>query len=188
MTQTTEGTGNGAVERVLPKIFNGVVKSNNIKTSNVEQSDLKDGSVTTAKIAAGAITLDKLDSAIQANAIAGDLKTDGDIVSLGNVKAQIVFSSDPDTTTLNISSNHVSFNPLSLMVAYKKITTSSLSSGVQNYAADKNTWYLVDSINNDGELIEVFVSDRSFHTSYRITMQVRQSNVGSAHLVIEQLI
>jgi len=60
MTQTTEGTGPGAVERVLPRIFNGVVKSVNIPPSTVVNSDVDDGAVSTSKIAAGAVTVAKM--------------------------------------------------------------------------------------------------------------------------------
>jgi hypothetical protein len=60
MTQTTEGTGPGSVEKVLPRIFNGVVKSVNIPPSTVVNSDVDDEAVSTSKIAAGAVTVAKM--------------------------------------------------------------------------------------------------------------------------------
>lgn len=50
MTQTTEGTGPGSVERVFPKIINGVVKTSNIPPSTVINTDVADGSITVAKM------------------------------------------------------------------------------------------------------------------------------------------
>jgi hypothetical protein len=60
MTQTTEGTGPGSVERVLPRIINGVVRTTNIPPSTVINSDVADGSITTSKIATGAVTVTKM--------------------------------------------------------------------------------------------------------------------------------
>jgi len=47
---TTEGRGNGSVERVRPKILNGVVRTENIDPNTVINSDVADGSVTVAKM------------------------------------------------------------------------------------------------------------------------------------------
>lgn len=41
MTQTTEGTGPGSVEKVLPRIFNGIVKSNNFPEFNLLKDNLQ---------------------------------------------------------------------------------------------------------------------------------------------------
>lgn len=60
MTQTTEGTGPGSVERVFPRIVNGVVKTTNIPPSTVINADVADGSISTAKIATGAVTVAKM--------------------------------------------------------------------------------------------------------------------------------
>jgi hypothetical protein len=60
MTQTTEGAGPGSVTRVLPKIFNGVVKTENIPPSTVVNTDIADNSVTTNKLANGAVTVAKM--------------------------------------------------------------------------------------------------------------------------------
>lgn len=57
---TTEGTGNGAVERVKPKIYNGVVRTENIDPSTVIASDVADGAVTNSKLADSSVTTGKL--------------------------------------------------------------------------------------------------------------------------------
>lgn len=186
MTQTTEGTGQGAVPNVYPKLINGVVKGENIKSSNVENSDLKDGSVTTAKIAAGAVTLEKIASGATVS-VTGGLKSTGDIISVGRIKVKSDFTSSPDTSTLKIS-GHGNSSPINLVIGYKKITTASFDTGVIEQVANTNTWYTIESVNSDGEMIEAFITDRSFHTNYRVTMQVRQSEVGSIHLVVECLV
>lgn len=186
MTQTTEGTGQGAVPNVYPKLINGVVKGENIKSSNVENSDLKDGSVTTAKIATGAVTLEKIASGATVS-VTGGLKSTGEIISVGRIKVKNDFTSSPDTCTLKIS-GHGDFSPIHLIVAYKKITTATFDTGVIDQVANTNTWYTIESVNSDGEMIEAFITDMSFHTNYRVTMQVRQSDVGDVHLVVECLV
>ena len=70
MAQTTEGTGPGSVERVLPKIYNGIIKTENLAKNavlNVDVADeavntaeLVDSAVTTAKIANGSVTVAKM--------------------------------------------------------------------------------------------------------------------------------
>lgn len=67
---TTQGTGHGAVEKQLPKIKNGVVKTENLAKDavlNVDVADdavgtpeLQNNSVTTAKIANGSVTVAKM--------------------------------------------------------------------------------------------------------------------------------
>lgn len=186
MTQTTEGVGSGAVPNIIPQILNGVVKSSNIAPSNVTPSDIQDGAVTSAKIATGAVTLDKLATGIVANVLGG-LTPEGTIITVGQIKVKVDFTTTPDTCTLKISSNQ-DFSPLTLSIAYKKITTSALTSGVINQIAYSNTWYTINSVNSDGEMIEAFVTDKSYHSNYRITMQVRQSDYGYTHLVVEHLV
>ena len=60
MTQTTEGTGPGSVERVFPRIVNGVIRTTNIPPSTVITADVADGSISTSKIATGAVTVAKM--------------------------------------------------------------------------------------------------------------------------------
>lgn len=60
MTQTTEGTGPGSVDRVKPRILNGVVRSENIPPSTVINADVADGSISTAKLANSAVSTAKL--------------------------------------------------------------------------------------------------------------------------------
>ena len=67
---TTQGTGNGSAADILPRIVNGVVKTENLAKNavlNVDVSDaavgtaeLIDSSVTTAKIASGSVTVAKM--------------------------------------------------------------------------------------------------------------------------------
>jgi hypothetical protein len=47
---TTQGTGKGSVERVRPKIVNGVVRTVNIDPNTVINSDVADGSITVTKM------------------------------------------------------------------------------------------------------------------------------------------
>lgn len=60
MATTTQGTGNGSVDRVKPKIYNGVVRTENIDPSTVITSDVSDGAVTTGKLADSSVTTSKL--------------------------------------------------------------------------------------------------------------------------------
>lgn len=60
MATTTEGTGPGAVERVLPRMFNGVVRTVNVPPSTVINSDVDDEAISTSKIATGAVTVSKM--------------------------------------------------------------------------------------------------------------------------------
>lgn len=186
MTQTTEGVGSGAVDNILGKIFNGVVKSENISPSNVEYSDLSDNSVTTDKIVDGAVTLNKISSGIVSH-VQGGLWFPNDVIYSDRIKVRVVFSGSPDTSALQIT-GHGDFSPIDLMIAWKKVTSAGFDSGVMTQVADVSTWYTVESLNDDGEMLELFVGDRSFHSSYRVTMQVRQSNVGDTHLVVERLV
>ena len=67
---TTEGTGNGSAADILPKVVNGVDRTENLAKNavlNVDVSDaavgtaeLIDSSVTTAKIASGSVTVAKM--------------------------------------------------------------------------------------------------------------------------------
>lgn len=50
MATTTEGTGPGSVERVFPRLVNGVVKTRNIPPSTVINSDVANGSITVTKM------------------------------------------------------------------------------------------------------------------------------------------
>jgi hypothetical protein len=60
MTQTTEGTGLGSVERVKPKIVNGIVRTENLANDAVINVDVADNAIDTAEIANNAITTDKI--------------------------------------------------------------------------------------------------------------------------------
>jgi hypothetical protein len=53
---TTEGTGNGSVENVRPRIFNGVVRTENIDPSTVITADVANSAVTTEKLNDAAVT------------------------------------------------------------------------------------------------------------------------------------
>lgn len=57
---TTEGTGNGSVYNVKPRILNGVVRTENIDPNTVIESDVADGAVTTSKLADGSVTVAKM--------------------------------------------------------------------------------------------------------------------------------
>ena len=57
---TTEGTGNGSVENIKPRIYNGVVKTDNIDPSTVIESDVADGAVTSDKLASNSVTTAKV--------------------------------------------------------------------------------------------------------------------------------
>lgn len=57
---TTEGTGNGSVDNVKPKILNGVVRTANIDPSTVIESDVANGAVTNSKLATGSVTVSKM--------------------------------------------------------------------------------------------------------------------------------
>lgn len=59
---TTEGRGNGSVENIKPRIYNGVVKTDNIDPGTVIESDVADGAVTAAKLASSAVTTAKIAS------------------------------------------------------------------------------------------------------------------------------
>lgn len=57
---TTEGTGNGSVDNVKPRIINGVVRTANIDPSTVIESDVADGAVSNSKLATGSVTVSKM--------------------------------------------------------------------------------------------------------------------------------
>ena len=60
MTQTTEGTGLGSVERVKPKIVNGMVKTENLAKNAVLNVDVADNAVNTSEIVNAAVTTAKI--------------------------------------------------------------------------------------------------------------------------------
>jgi hypothetical protein len=57
---TTQGTGPGAVEKQLPKIKNGVVKTENLAKDAVMNVDVADNAIGTAEIANGSVTVAKM--------------------------------------------------------------------------------------------------------------------------------
>ena len=187
---STEGAGQGSVEKIFPKINNGVVKSSNIPANEVVASDLGNGSVTTEKISDSAITSNKIATGAvslpKMNWISGGLKFADEVVAVNFIKAKATFSSGPDSTTLEIANNQPD-NNLNIKVAYK-VVAASFDSGVLSInPAVYNTFHQVATVNAEGEMVEAIVMDQSFHNSYRITMQVRQANTGSVHLVVEHI-
>lgn len=60
MAQTTEGTGPGSVERVLPKIYNGIIKTENLAKNAVLNVDVADNAVDTAELVNGSVTVAKM--------------------------------------------------------------------------------------------------------------------------------
>ena len=187
---TTEGKGSGAVEKNFAKIYNGVVKSNNIPAGVLISSDLADGAVTSAKINDSAVTLGKIATGAvslpKMNWIAGGLKFAGEVVAVNFIKAKATFSSGPDSTTLEIANNQPD-NNLNIKVAYKVVAASFDSGVISINPAVYNTFHQVATVNSEGEMVEAIVMDQSFHNSYRITMQVRQADTGSVHLVVEHI-
>jgi len=188
---SSEGTGPGAVNNILPSVFNGVVKSTNIAPNQVLVSDLADSAVTTAKINDSAVTTDKLatKAAILSKIgnIAGGLKFADEVVSIHYIKARATFNDSPDRTTLEIAANEPN-NALNLKVAYTVVAATGFDSDVLSFdPAPYNTFNTIATVNGEGDLVEAYVMDQSFHNTYRITMQVRQSNNGMVHLVIEHI-
>jgi hypothetical protein len=57
---TTQGTGPGAVEKKLPKIKNGVVKTANLAKDAVINVDVADNAIGTAELASNAVTTSKI--------------------------------------------------------------------------------------------------------------------------------
>lgn len=58
--QTTEGTGPGSAADILPRLVNGVVKTENLAKNAVLNVDVSDNAVNTAEIANSAVTTVKL--------------------------------------------------------------------------------------------------------------------------------
>lgn len=188
---TSEGTGAGAVNNILPNVVNGVVKSTNIAPNQVLSSDLADAAVTTdklnnfavtqAKIANNAVVLSKIGN------IAGGLKFADQVVTLHYIAAKSTFASSPDRTTLEIAAYQPD-NDLTLKIAYTVVASAGFDSDVISISpASYNTFNTIATVNGEGDLVEAYVMDQSFHNTYRITMQVRSSNDGMVHLVIEHL-
>lgn len=187
---TTEGVGRGSVENIMPRIYNGVVKTSNIPPNQVTETDMADAAVTESKLSEASVTSSKIaDGAVvlsKAGWMAGGLKAPGEVVTMHYLKAKATFATSPDRTTLEIANNQPD-NSLDFQIAYKKIA-STFSSGVTGIdPAVYNTFHQIATVNSDGEMVEAYVMDRSFHNTYRITMQVRQSDSGYVHLVVEHL-
>lgn len=188
---SSEGTGPGAVNNILPSVLNGVVKSTNIAPNQVLVSDLADSAVTTDKINDSAVTTDKLATNAatlsKIGNIVGGLKFANEVVSIHYIKARATFADSPDRTTLEIAANEPD-NNLNLKVAYTVVAATGFDSDVLSFdPAPYNTFNTIATVNGEGDLVEAYVMDQSFHNTYRITMQVRQSNNGTVHLIIEHI-
>lgn len=98
---TTEGTGNGSVDNVRPRIFNGVVRTENIDPSTVITADVADSSVTTEKLNDSAVTTAKINnSAVTTAKINDSAVTSGKIASESvTVSKMKVFKSAEQTGT-----------------------------------------------------------------------------------------
>ena len=109
MTQTTEGTGLGSVERVKPKIVNGMVKTENLAKNAVLNVDVADNAVntseivnaavTTAKIANNAVTTAKM-NVFKSSVLTGTGSTQNVAHGLGSVPGLVmVYPTDTSVST-----------------------------------------------------------------------------------------
>jgi hypothetical protein len=57
---TTQGTGNGSAADILPRIVNGVVKTENLAKNAVLNVDVSDAAVGTAELIDGSVTVAKM--------------------------------------------------------------------------------------------------------------------------------
>ena len=126
---TTEGRGNGSVENIKPRIYNGVVKTDNIDPNTVIESDVADGAVATSKIADSAVTTAKLaPSAVTTAKIANESVT---------VAKMKVFKSAEQTGTGATQNIAHGFGVTPGLVMVYPTDTSVATEGV--YAASEGT-------------------------------------------------
>jgi hypothetical protein len=120
MTQTTEGTGAGSVQRVFPRIVNGVVRTENIPPSTVINTDLANGSVTTAKLANGSVTVAKM-RVFKSNELTGNGSEQNVAHGLSAVPSLVmVFPTESGDSYTMVEGTHTSTNVVVTVANGKK--------------------------------------------------------------------
>ena len=138
-TQTTEGTGPGSVENIKPKIYNGVVRTENIDPGTVIASDVADGAITSVKLADLSVTTGKLaNSSVTTSKLANDSVTNGKLANESVTVSKMKVFKSSELTGSGVAQNtaHGLGSVPALVIVYPT-DTSAVTEGV--YVSSEGT-------------------------------------------------